>query len=87
MIYVILELSLHRNKCQSVNSMMKRMGLHLGTPEDHPKMLTDMRERYLHMLVVLRNIMFTCVIVFNLKQQGVWCAHLEEKSPVCPAPQ
>jgi len=29
----------------------------------------------------------TCVIVFNLKQQGVWRARLEEKSPVCPAPQ
>jgi len=51
MIYVILELSLHRNKCQSVNSVMKRMGLHLGTSEDHPKMLTDMHERYLHMLI------------------------------------
>jgi len=48
---MILEQSLPRNKCQSVNSMMKRMGLHLGTPEDHPKMLTDMRERYLHMLI------------------------------------
>jgi len=51
MIYVILELSLCRNKCQSVNSVMKRMGLHLETPKDHPKMLTDMRERYLHMLI------------------------------------
>jgi len=49
MIYVMLELSLH--KCESVNSVMKRLGLHLGTPEDHPKMLTDMRERYLHMLI------------------------------------
>jgi len=50
---VILELSLRRDKCQSVNSVMKRMCLHLGTPEDHPhpKMLTDMRERYLHMLI------------------------------------
>jgi len=27
------------------------------------------------------------VIVFNLKQQGVWRARLEEKSPVCPEPQ
>jgi len=27
------------------------------------------------------------VIVFNLKQQGVWRARLEEKSPVCPLPQ
>jgi len=27
------------------------------------------------------------VIVFNLKQEGVWRARLEEKSPVCPAPQ
>jgi len=27
------------------------------------------------------------VIVFNLKQQGVWRTRLEEKSPVCPAPQ
>jgi len=51
MIYVMLELSLRRNKCQLVNSVMKRMGLHLGTPEDHPKILTDMRERYLHVLI------------------------------------
>jgi len=51
MIYVILELSLRRNESQPVNSLMKRMGLHLGTREDHPKMLTDMRERYLHMLI------------------------------------
>jgi len=51
MIYVILELNMRRNKCQSVNSVMKRMGLHLGTPEDHPEMLTDMRERYLYMLI------------------------------------
>jgi len=50
-IYVILKLSLSRNKCQSVNSVMKKMGLHLGTPKDHPKMLTNMRERYLHMLI------------------------------------
>jgi len=27
------------------------------------------------------------VIVFNLKWQGVWRAHVEERSPVCPAPQ
>jgi len=26
------------------------------------------------------------VIVFNLKRQGVWRAHLEERSPVCLAP-
>jgi len=51
MMYVILELSLHRNKCQSVKSVIKRMGLHLGTPEDHPKMLTDRSERYLHTLI------------------------------------
>jgi len=50
-VYVILELSLRRNEGQSVNSVMKRMGLHLGTPEDHPKILTDIRERYLHMLI------------------------------------
>jgi len=25
------------------------------------------------------------VIVFNLKQQGVWCARLEEKSPGVPS--
>jgi len=47
---VILELSLRRNKRQSANSVMKRMGLHLGTPEDHPGMLTGMRGRYLHRL-------------------------------------
>jgi len=46
-----LELSLRRNKHQSTNSMMKRMGLRLGTPKDHPKTLTDMRERYLHLLI------------------------------------
>jgi len=51
MMYVILELSLRRNKGQSVNTVMKRMGLYLWTPKDHPKMLTDMRERYLHMLI------------------------------------
>jgi len=27
------------------------------------------------------------MIVFNLKQQGVWRARLEEKSPMCLAPQ
>jgi len=27
------------------------------------------------------------VIVFNLKWQGVWRARLEERSPVCLAPQ
>jgi len=27
------------------------------------------------------------MIVFNLKWQGVWRACLEERSPVCPAPQ
>jgi len=27
------------------------------------------------------------MIVFNLKQQGVWHARLEEKSPMCLAPQ
>jgi len=51
MIYVILELSLRRNKRQSVNSVMKRMGLHLGTHEDHPKILTDIRESYLRVLI------------------------------------
>jgi len=29
------ELSLPRNKSQSANTMMKRMSLHLGTPDDH----------------------------------------------------
>jgi len=29
------ELSLHRNKGQSTNTVMKRMSLHLGTPNDH----------------------------------------------------
>jgi len=27
------------------------------------------------------------VTVFNLKWQSVWHARLEERSPVCPAPQ
>jgi len=45
-IYMILELNLHRNKGQPANTMMKRMGLHLRTPKDHPRMLTDMHERY-----------------------------------------
>jgi len=27
------------------------------------------------------------VIVFNLKRQGVWHARLEERSPMCLAPQ
>jgi len=30
-----IELSLPRNKGQLANTMMKRMGLHLGTPDDH----------------------------------------------------
>jgi len=51
MMYVILELSLCRNKCQSADTVMKRMGLHLGTSKDHPKMLTDMCEVHLHMLI------------------------------------
>jgi len=54
MMYVILELPMHRNKGQSVNTVMKRTDLHLGTPKDHPKMLTDMRERYLRMLISSR---------------------------------
>jgi len=29
------ELSLRRNKGQSADAVMKRMGLHLGTPDDH----------------------------------------------------
>jgi len=29
------ELSLHRNKGQSADTTMKRMGLHLGTRDDH----------------------------------------------------
>jgi len=45
-VYVILELSSHRNKGQPVNTMMRSTSLHLKTPKDHPRMLTDMCEQH-----------------------------------------
>jgi len=44
--YMILELSLHRNKCQPADTVMKSISLHPETPKDHPRMLTDMCERH-----------------------------------------
>jgi len=43
---LILELSLLRNKGQSADTVMRSISLHLETPKDHPRMLTDMRERH-----------------------------------------
>jgi len=45
-VYVILELSLHRNKDQPADTVMRSRSLHLETPKDHRRMLTDMRERH-----------------------------------------
>jgi len=45
-VYMILELSLHRNKGQSEDTVMKNTSLHLKTPDDHVEVPTDMRERY-----------------------------------------
>jgi len=45
-VYVILELSLHRNKGQPEDTVMRSISLHLETPKDHLRSLTDMRERY-----------------------------------------
>jgi len=45
-VYVILELSLRRNKGQPADTVMRSMSLHLKTPQDHPRKLTDMRERH-----------------------------------------
>jgi len=46
MIYVILELSLRRNKGQPVDTVMRSISLHLETPKYHPRTLTDMCERH-----------------------------------------
>jgi len=43
-VYVILELSLHRNKGQPADTVTKSTSLHLKTPNDHLGLLTDMRE-------------------------------------------
>jgi len=45
-VYVILELSLRRNKGQPASTVMRSISLHLKTPKDHPRMLTDMCERH-----------------------------------------
>jgi len=45
-VYVILELSLCRNKGQPADTVMRSISLHLRTPKDHPRMLTDMCERH-----------------------------------------
>jgi len=45
-VYVILELSLRRNKGQPVDTVMRSISLHLETPKDHPRTLTGMRERH-----------------------------------------
>jgi len=44
-VYMILELSLRRNKGQPADTVMRSTGLHLKTPNDHPEVPTDMRER------------------------------------------
>jgi len=43
---LILELSLHRNKGQPADTVVRSISLHLRTPKDHPRTLTDMRERH-----------------------------------------
>jgi len=45
-VYVILALSLRRNKGQPADTVMKSRSLHLKTPDDHSRTLTDMRERH-----------------------------------------
>jgi len=45
-VYMILELSLHRKKGQPANTVMRSTSLHLKTPKDHPRTLTDMHEIY-----------------------------------------
>jgi len=45
MVYVILELSLRRNKGQPADAVMRNISLHLETPKDHPRTLTDKCER------------------------------------------
>jgi len=46
MVYMTLELSLHRSKGQPVDIMMKSTNLHLKTPDNHPEVPTDMHERH-----------------------------------------
>jgi len=46
MVHMILELSLHRKKGQPADTGMRSVSLHLRTPKDHPRMLTDMHERH-----------------------------------------
>jgi len=43
---LILELSLRRNKGQPAVTVMRSISLHLETPKDHPRTLTDMCERH-----------------------------------------
>jgi len=45
-VYMIIELSLRRNKGQPADSVIRSISLHLRTPKDHPRTLTDMRERH-----------------------------------------
>ena len=45
-VYLILELSLRRNKGQPADTVMKSTSLHLKTRDDHSGMLTDMSERH-----------------------------------------
>jgi len=43
---MILELSLHRNKGQPADTVMRSTSLHLKTPDDHSGTLTDVHERH-----------------------------------------
>ena len=45
-VYVILELSLRRNKGQPADTMRKSTRLHLKTSDDHPEVPTDVCERH-----------------------------------------
>jgi len=45
-VYMILELNLERNRSQPADTVMRSISLHLRTPKDHWRMLTDMHERY-----------------------------------------
>jgi len=45
-VYWILELSLRRNYGQPADTVVRSISLHLKTPKDHPRTLTDMRERH-----------------------------------------
>jgi len=50
MVYVILELSLRRNKGQPADTVMRSVSL-LRTPKDLLRTLTDMHERHLRVLI------------------------------------